>query len=496
MTEADPRPSLFKWPMLGVWLALAVYILAFAVSYPPVLTVSDEAAYMRQASAFSHGQRTVTAFDAVTGESVALLPSDYPAGTSLAMTPLMALGGWRAGFLLGAACCVMATLLLAALLTRRGLSPLFALLFLAYPPTLVISRCGMSDLPTTALVAAGLYCFFRGETAPWRLAAGFFAGLTLLFRETAPLLFTPLFIGVVIRRERGQAALILGGLCGVALRLLAAWLIFDDVFYIKQTYPGFSLSALPANAPIYALALLVFVPGGFGLAALYRGARRAEFLVTLVTFTLLHLLFEYNATASGTLKQLVLGPRLFIPMLPLLILALAESTTRLWREQLARATAGAKKTLTHATRMGCAILALGVSVEAAAVSFAHGQWQLRQRAIVVGLYAATERGVPTATNFDATRKFANELYDTEFGERTFFDFAELTDGIAHKLLARHDRITIALVVRRDSSDWSEKGNRNSQIVRDLGRDFQVEPAGSTEFPTGERLEVYTLRARH
>ena len=489
------QPEAVQRPMLCVALALAAYVLAFAWFYPSVLTISDETAYMRQGWALSQGMATVGEVDAATGQTRQVLPGDYPPGTALLLAPLMALGGWRAGFLLGALCCVAATFVLAALLKRQGRSPLWALLFLAYPPTMVISRCGMSDLPTALVVTLGLHCFLVGESQRLRFAAGFFAGATLLFRETAPLLFVFLFAGSLLRRERSLVALTLGGLTGMALRLLAASAVYGNALFLKQTHPGFTLGALGDNVGLYALALMVFVPSGFALAMLYRGARRPEVLCTLGAYTLLHLFYTYGAASSGGLKQLVLGPRFFIPMLPMLILAMAESGERLWAVLLARLGVAGRVHVMRSLRLGAAALTLAVACEAVLAGYSLAQWQSGQRAIVVAMFASTEAATPVATNLDATRKFVNELYSAEFGERVAEDFSQLSDSRIEALLRRNERITLALLTRRDSEHWRQRALQNQSRIEALSGKYLVQSGGSTEFASGEKLEVFTLSRR-
>ncbi len=479
---------LLQRPMLWAALALAAYVLAFAAFFPTVLTISDEAAYMRQAAAFAQGRTTISQTDAATGEARQILPSDYPPGTSLLMAPLIALGGWRAGFLLGPLCCAGCVLLLAALLSRLGRSPLFALLFLAYPPLLVISRCGMSDLPAALFVTASLYCFFRGEGVPWRLAAGFLAGASLLFRETAPMLLACFFAGALLRREKGVWLLVLGGVTGLALRALVSWLVFGNALFMKQSHPGFSLGAVIENAPLYAVALLVFVPGGLAFALLYRGARRAEFLATLAAFALLHLLYNYNAAASGGLKQLVLGPRFMIPLLPILLLAMSEALPRFWNAWLARLAVSSRVAALRAARFALATLTLAICVETAFVGYLHCRWQLDQRAIQVALYAGTEQNTPVITNLDATQKFVNELYDEEFGPRSIESFDDFNDMRVTALIMRHGRVTVVLLRRTDSETWKEKAAQEHARLAALTKSLRVQTSG-VSFPTGESLEI-------
>ena len=120
MEEATTVTNEARRHMFGVWLALGAYVLAFAVFYPQLLTISDETSYMRQAWAYAQGQTSVEVLDPSSLQVARVHPSDYPPGTSLLMAPLMAAGGWRAGFLLGPLACCLVVLLLAHWLGRLG----------------------------------------------------------------------------------------------------------------------------------------------------------------------------------------------------------------------------------------------------------------------------------------------------------------------------------------------------------------------------------------
>lgn len=484
-------PAAADTPTIGVWVAVCVYLLVFAWFFPSVLTISDEAAYMRQARAFATNSAAVSEIDAFTGAQVRVLPSDYPPGTSLLMAPLMWVGGWRGGFLLGAACCAGTTLLLASLLRRLRRSPLFALFFLAYPPTLVISRCGMSDLPAALFACASLYVFWRWQTAGARFAAGLMAGLTLLFRETTPLLLAFFFIGALLRRERGYAALVIGGMLGVATRGLASWLMFGDPFYVKTSYPGFGLAAMTDNVAIYAGALLVMIPGGALWAALYRGERRVEVMCTLGAFLLLHLLYGYSAEASGGLKQWILAPRFFIPAMPILILAMAEAAPRIWHWALSRLRAGAQ----HALTTTAFAFTLGVCIEVGFVAWYHENWSQHQWQIVAALHSQTEPRTPVLTNLDASRKFFNELYEDEFGSRAVADFESASPAQIQQALDRLGHINVALVLRGESAHWIARSEQLQSRLKELEAAFVVLPQGETNLPGGERVQIFKVRRR-
>ncbi|MCZ6782415.1 MAG: glycosyltransferase family 39 protein [Proteobacteria bacterium] len=298
---------------------LALYAVSFAVFYPSVITVADEGSYVRQANLILAGSDTVEKIHPFTGEVIDYKPiNDYPLGTALLLVPFVAVGGWQAAFVVPMLCLLFGVWITARWLEEEGHSPLFALFVLAYPPALVFGRIAMSDAPSLLVAAAGLWLFWRGQDrpAPTWLAAGFVAGVSLLFRESNALVFAPFFVGAVLRGESKSWALVVGGLLGVGARMLAGQLFFGDAFFAKRP-ESFSLSLVAGNLPLQALALLVLVPGGLLAGFAYRGRRWPELVATVAIFPAFYALYEYSAAESALWKRLVLGPRYFLPLLPL-----------------------------------------------------------------------------------------------------------------------------------------------------------------------------------
>src|SRR5262249_51118788 len=220
-----------------VFGALLLYVASFAVLPPTVLSVSDEASYVRQAQALASGRVTVEKRDPLTGERLRVLPSTYAVGTSAIQVPFVWLGGWRAAALASVVSLVGTVLLVMRWLELEGKSPLFALIVLGFVPALVMGRIAMRDGPNMAVTTAGLVFLFRSDGksfGDW-LLAGLFAGGSLLFRETNVLLFLPIFAGAVFRRERNWPALLLGTLLGGAPRPLSAYLITGEPFFVRAS---------------------------------------------------------------------------------------------------------------------------------------------------------------------------------------------------------------------------------------------------------------------
>jgi hypothetical protein len=319
-------------------LALAIYAAGWAAWPPGVLQIADERAYLLAALSFSRGEATVEAVDPVTFAATRALPSTYPPGTSLLEAPLVLLFGIRGGPLASLLCLLGAALLTARLLSRLGHDPGWALLLAGYLPLLVLGRAAMSDCPSTCAVALFVYLLWTGGGRRAFLA-GLAAGLCLLLRESNLVFVLPLCLGALWRRQAG-AWLLAGGLAaGLALRTTATALLLGAPFYSRFQH-AFTAAALLAHLPYYLLVLCTLAPLGLLWALAYRGPRRAEVVATVVLALLFFSAYDYGAEESGPLRRLILGPRYFAPLLPLLSVAAAEAAPRLLAGPASRGSAG------------------------------------------------------------------------------------------------------------------------------------------------------------
>jgi 4-amino-4-deoxy-L-arabinose transferase-like glycosyltransferase len=252
--------------MILVGLVLAVYSAGFFAFYPNAITITDEACYVRQAAAFCRGEVRVPLTHPITGVTADKVVSWYPPGLSAMMTPAVALWGWRGAFVIPWLAVIAVVLVTARWLADQKLNPLFSLVLLGFIPLAVLGRFGMSDVPSGAMVALGLFFFWRGMdgrlkkrsgtvpseaqwTVPsgpkllkgdrpqahknglgtvtggwWWLAAGFVAAAAATLRETNVLLFIPLFIGALIREPRRVWPLVIGGVLGLGCGLWETFL--------------------------------------------------------------------------------------------------------------------------------------------------------------------------------------------------------------------------------------------------------------------------------
>lgn len=462
-----------------ILLPLLVFIASFAYTYPGVIVLSDEARYIRQAEAFANGNIQVEQVNPLTNETTTSLPSEYPPGTSLSVVPFVAVGGWQAAFWLPALALVMTVFFTVLLLKTVSLPPEYALVILLFPPALVMARVVSSDVISAWVVAIGWWLFWQGAVLNqrmkkqmyWWFGAGLIAGLSILFRETNALLFAPLFLGALIRLNKNWIWLLTGGVIGVFIRLLLAWLIFGDPFFVKDPEYGFSLAAMISNAPLYLLNLMIFVPGGLVFAAAYRGRRRPEVIATVALFVLFYLAYEYSGQTSGLAKRMVLGPRFFIPLLPVFAFVMAESVPRLSKKFLRQ-----ERTRRWLARVAFGVILAGVPL----TNFAFQEWTKIHEQIQTAIVEKVPAEVPVITNPIATQKFLSELH----GYEARLDFHELGERDRKNL----DGFYLVFLQRSDSDYWIEEAKHVDAFLNQLSTVDHLDKV----YPNNYRLRILQI----
>jgi hypothetical protein len=492
-----PDTGWFSGQMRTVWALVLFYAAGFLVFYPRGLTNFDEVSYVRQAVTLAAGSATVDTIDPFTGQHQRLHPSDYPAGTSLLMVPFVWLAGWRGTFLLGLLALSAATLFTARWIANAGGSPLYALAVLGYLPAMVMARTGMSDLPSACLVAAGLWLFWpENQSAPWRkLAAGFLAGASICLREPNPVLFAIFFAGALFRRERHIAALIVGGLAGLACRPLIAQIVYGNPFYVKEHVYGFSGQYAPQNLMMYLTALLVLVPGGLVFALCYRGKRWIELILTVVAYVGIFVDWNYNGAASGGLKQWMLSLRFLIPVVPIVAFAMADTCPR-WYRAIARSLSPeSRSTWRRVSKGAVAVWVAGIAVVGFAVNWRSELWSKLHQDVVEAVYANTNPAQPIMADLPATVKFLNELH----GQRMLvdLDLGSASNLVRRsqllRLLERNRIVQIVLFDRDDSEYWLNKSKDDEAFIASISQQLNATLKLQRRFPGLGVLRIWTVR---
>jgi hypothetical protein len=468
-----------------------IYLIGVVCFFPDVITNDDEVRYLELAYAFASGSPCLDNIDPLSGEVSCGPASSFLPGTAALMAPPVALFGWRGAYLVPGLAMAAATLCTALWLREAGRSPLFALMVLGYLPTLVLGRMATSDVPSTALAALGLWLFWaRGPDGRARWAAsGLVAGLSLCLRETNVLVFAPLYLGALIRRESRLWALIAGGLAGSLLLPLGNWIVFGDPLYIYLRRETFAVSNIPDNLPLYAMALLLFIPAGLICGILYRGERSPEMVATVLLFCAFFLSYSYRGEASGLLRSMILGPRYFAPLTPLLAFAAAEALPRIWAALRTRLASGGAKAMERVAALGVRLYVAGVLLAAFAVHPVLDRLTDPLERFRDAIYAHSAAGsVVVLSRVD--RKLVTPMY----GKRQRFYIQKLTPEILDGLLARHGAITLALHERRESVHLRAWARENEKVLNTLTTRAEFELVFDWGTENSERLRIWRLSA--
>jgi hypothetical protein len=466
-----------------VYAALAAYTLGFILFPPRVLLVVDEFQYVGQAVAFARGSLSLPETDPIIPANHLRVVSNFPPGTSLLQTPLVAIAGWRGAMALSLLSVIAATLITMRWLRETDHDEAFALLAPAFFGVAFFGRLAMSDVPTAAIVATSLWLVWRaeGRSWSWSFLAGLTAGLSLLFRETNAVLLAPILFGALLRKKCVPWAVVLGGVIGVAVRLAISKEMFGSAFYFRDSGYGFSLASLRHTLPQYAVILFVMFPLGTLLPFFYRGPRRAEIVTAVALYVALFLCYEYDSAAeNGVLKGLILTSRYMVPAVPLLAFMAADVYPR-W---LARA----PSTLQAQYGTLRTVLFVAVATMALAIHPALRRQENATLSIVEAIHTRTTERQLIITNHLATLKYLSPVYGSRrLILRSFTKPAELP-----KLTERYGKLQIVFLDRTDSPMFRQDAANNDAFLAAAASLCAIQPVFVKTFGPWSRLREFEV----
>lgn len=331
------------WALLVA--AALLYLGTFVWFFPPTHAIEDEVGYLNMAAVWSQG--------ALTAEGAgyeALADFDLgPRGTvgwrnpgrALVTAPAVALGGYRAAFLLSALIHVALALCAGAALVSLRRSPAWALLVLWHPTLLLYSRTVMADELSGLFLCAALALALRRHAL--LAGAAFALACSARFQVAIAL---PFFVLALLRHDGKRAALQAFATAAAGGALLVAYNLYALGHPLGTTRQGFfALNLIPGHAAHYGQALLLLWPGMLLTPFLWAAWRyrhrhehvapsldRGAALLAALTLPLLAFLLPYyfvDRDPSGRfLIELVIGQRLLQPMLAVWIVAYAALLAR------------------------------------------------------------------------------------------------------------------------------------------------------------------------
>lgn len=464
-----------------------------AVWWPRVLVIGDEERYVAQALAFADGSLTIPGSGIIHPATPLAAMSDFPPGTSVLQVPFVFFGGWRAAPAASLLCLLVAALITMKWLRDAGREPAFALFVPGFFGAAFFGRVAMSDVPSAAVVASALWMLWRAEEGrerssgssnrtAWAFGAATVAGASLLFRETNALLLLPLFVHALWTGTANRAALIAGGVVGVATRLAVAALVFGAPFYVRDSGYGFSPGSLRHTVVPYAFTLLVLFPLGGVLPLFYRGERAAALKTAVLSYVLVYLLYEYDSISeNGPVKGLVLSTRFIVPASPLLAFMAADVFPRWYRGF----GAGARQTARVATRIAAAAMVAGALMVHALASVQEAQ----PAAIARSISSHTRADRPVITNNKATLKYLSPAY----APRHIILRSAADSAVLRQFQQQYPVLTVVLLDRRDSEMFREDAAENEQFLQRLRRHCEIAAVHDTVPAEWARLRVLEAR---
>jgi hypothetical protein len=352
---------------------LVLWVAVFLACWPDALSFADEVGYVGQAKVLLRGEVSpepldpgmwVTAPHGRTGR--------YPLTLPLLLAPWLAITP-RAAFGLGLCAAVAMTLWASRLLQAWGRSPAWALLLLAHPTLVLMSRTIMADVVFAACTIGAWLALRQRRALPALLV---FALLSCI-KPIGCVVSGALLAGEAARiwrveRDRSGALLKLApaaigsalGVCallGMNVVSTGSWR-FGYAFVPAIDVPTFSLSHVPINLRSYGPAFLLSPP------LLVLGAiplwRRRELGALGVVGTLGGLMLCYFFVDRGNtwLETIVLAPRLLLPVVSVLVVGYADLLAGLTGEPSER------------RWIGALLVAATLSSELA-VTLVHVRWQ-------------------------------------------------------------------------------------------------------------------------
>ncbi len=303
---------------------LLLFISSFLFTFPGFFFSVDELSYCSRALAFSEGQLDLSQ-QTISGSLFSWAPANYPIGTALLLA-IFAFFSKNLIFLSGLLYTSVALILAYLIIkkqNRKNYFPFF--IALIFPPTIYFSRGLMSEMPSLLLFAFYTYIFFNKKESFGKYAVlGLLGGMSILFRETNLVLCAALVALHLLKNPKYIISYIVGFLPGLIPRFWSAAFLYENLGYVKQ-YAPFGIGYFLTNLPLYLIILLVLLPGGLFVLYKYQGKFANSIKLTIISFTLLHLVYGYNSgDHSGFLVSLFYNGRYYLPTLPLWIIVYAD----------------------------------------------------------------------------------------------------------------------------------------------------------------------------
>ena len=374
-----------------LWAGVALWLVVLLLTWPMALSFGDEVAYLGQARLLLDGQIRPQLdsaglwFPGPTG-----LMTKYPLFPALLLMPLLAIHP-RTVFLFSVMATVGLIWFASRVLRSWGRAPGWALLLLAHPGIVILSRTAMADVPFAAAAVGAWWTLNRGRPV---VAAALLAFLVML-KAPGVGLGSLLVAGCgaawwrkgMLRNTEVMRRLIIAGICLVVGLVCAGALTLLTTGRPGLGYSGmhgakpFSLDYLPTSGWTHLVSLVLCPPLLLGGALPYWKKRELGPLFVIAGFAVLMSTYFFVDWGPSWAESLVLSQRLILPVVAFLLIGYAELAASL----LARLRFDARWALVI-----LGVLALAVT---GGISSRHLRWQRpMQKALAAASATAAAAG--------------------------------------------------------------------------------------------------------
>ncbi len=323
-----------KYLLLGFF-----YLLLFAIFFPKHIFMHAEISYLNRAFDLTEQFKDLSDYNFLKGTRFNNIQFNYPLGTSFLVASFIIFFGKKSIFSIGAVCLLASYYLIWKTLKKNKLPVFASLLCFFFFPAVLMSRTLMPEMPS--LLICSLFTFiylsdFKNRNVKM-LIVSFLAGLSIWFRETNILLFAILLIGPLFKNPSFIFSLIPGFLLGLLPRLQSSDLVYGNPLFLIQNPGRFSFNHVWGNLPIYSIVFIFFFPLGLYFIFNIRNKKYRLFQLTAILYFVFHLIYGYNPTPLGDLKTIMLSPRFFVPLIPIMAIiygSAIQNSDRIFRMSL------------------------------------------------------------------------------------------------------------------------------------------------------------------
>ena len=313
--------------VIGVLIFVFIYIILF----PKFYSFADEDEYMYMSHLIKNGKslKITEAFDShdfnYNGE---FYYPQYPIGNSLIVLPFT-LFGWQGVFISGLIIHLLSFFVFVKILKRLGYEKYLGLLYLLFPGFVFFSRTIMSEMPSILFILLGFYFYLNDDDNVFRnyIYTGLFFGIAFLIRYPNILVFGSFAIIMFFKNRKKLYYMILGFLPCVVVVLCYNYLMFGNVLvtgYGSGDTIGRIMNLSLSHLVIffkYILYMMILYPLMLVSPIFYKNKAKNEIrIVTFLYLLVFGVLLHWGPFHYGFLKNVVIGPRYFFPIIPFLII--------------------------------------------------------------------------------------------------------------------------------------------------------------------------------